>query len=282
MARMESPPLPGGNLVSDIHTEREVAFAMALHDRLGAGSSAAILQSQELADIICRKAKKPMLMVIGGKDATTNASIEGVECYDPDTQEWATMQPMPFPRRGLAAAAIQGRMYLMGGQYTGAYSSTDSPIFCRYHPNAMVQSCGDRRGDWRHEAPLPTARSYLAASEGEDEDGLYAIGGFEGSLGNRYLSTVERYSARRDEWTACADISSGRSHLAATTLNQSVFALGGYSDGHAWAEVERYDAGKDIWVKEAPMPTARDSLAAASLGGTHLKPCTTVVLRCKP
>lgn len=37
----------------------QVAFAMALHDRLGAGSSAAILQSQELADIICRKAKKP-------------------------------------------------------------------------------------------------------------------------------------------------------------------------------------------------------------------------------
>ena len=28
----------------------------------------------------------------------------------------------PFARRGLAAAAIKGRMYLVGGQYSGAYS----------------------------------------------------------------------------------------------------------------------------------------------------------------
>jgi N-acetylneuraminic acid mutarotase len=135
----------------------------------------------------------------------------------------------------------------------------------------MVQSCGDRMGDWRHEAPLPTARSYLAATCGEDEDSLYAIGGFEGSLGMRYLATVERYSASRDEWVECPGIEGGRSHLAAATLRNgsngsSVFALGGYSDGRAWADVERFDAGRGAWVKEAAMPTARDSLAAVALG----------------
>jgi hypothetical protein len=74
---------------------------MALHDRLGADSAASVLQSEEIADLICKRAKKPMLMVIGGKDPTNNSSIEAVECYDPDTKEWASMQSMvitPAPR----------------------------------------------------------------------------------------------------------------------------------------------------------------------------------------
>ncbi len=37
-----------------------------------------------------------------------------------------------------------------------------------------------------------SARSYLAATVAGG--GIYALGGFEGTQGNRYLATVERYS----------------------------------------------------------------------------------------
>mmetsp|Transcript_48990 Transcript_48990/g.98007 ORF Transcript_48990/g.98007 Transcript_48990/m.98007 type:complete len:359 (+) Transcript_48990:140-1216(+) len=255
------------NTVTDLHRDRDVAFAMTLHARLGRNSTAQRIGSDELCHLICNAAKKPVICVVGGKDPSTNESIPTVECYEPDSETWAVMEPMPYPRRGLAAVSLDQRLYVVGGQYTGAYTSPTgkAPMYCTYHANAMVQSFSDRYGDWRSEEPLPTARSYLAATVAEG--GIYALGGFEGTQGNRYLATVERYSPAEKQWKSCATLPKARSHLASATLKGQVLALGGYADGMATSTVERYEPVADRWVEEKGMPTARDSLASSELMG---------------
>mmetsp|Transcript_28579 Transcript_28579/g.92201 ORF Transcript_28579/g.92201 Transcript_28579/m.92201 type:complete len:128 (+) Transcript_28579:100-483(+) len=104
-------------MMTDWHMERELSFAMSLHHRLGGNSMARMLQSEELCNLVCKMAKTPVLCVIGGKDHQSNDSISAVECYEPDSQRWFKLPPMPFPRRGLAAAALDDRVYIVGGQY---------------------------------------------------------------------------------------------------------------------------------------------------------------------
>uniref|UniRef100_A0A7S4NPE7 Uncharacterized protein n=2 Tax=Guillardia theta TaxID=55529 RepID=A0A7S4NPE7_GUITH len=254
-------------MMTDWHMERELSFAMSLHHRLGGNSMARMLQSEELCNLVCKMAKTPVLCVIGGKDHQSNDSISAVECYEPDSQRWFKLPPMPFPRRGLAAAALDDRVYIVGGQYCGQYTppSGTAPIFCRYHPNAMVQSFSDKLGDWRNEAPLPTARSYLAATALKGQ--LYALGGFDGTLGNRYLATVEKYCPLMDTWVSCSPLPSERSHLASAAYGNSIYVFGGYCSGAAVSYVDVYDVVTDEWKRGPCMPTARDSLAAAVLNG---------------
>lgn len=167
---------------------------------------------------------------------------------------------------------------LFSGQYTPP--SGTAPIFCRkplpqtakvgnsrsrYHPNAMVQSFSDKLGDWRNEAPLPTARSYLAATALKGQ--LYALGGFDGTLGNRYLATVEKYCPLMDTWVSCSPLPSERSHLASAAYGNSIYVFGGYCSGAAVSYVDVYDVVTDEWKRGPCMPTARDSLAAAVLNG---------------
>ncbi|MDR2707371.1 MAG: hypothetical protein LBB87_01295 [Nitrososphaerota archaeon] len=42
--------------------------------------------------------------------------VAAVECYDPASDSWVTLEPMPTPRVGFAIAAYQGKIYCIGGQ----------------------------------------------------------------------------------------------------------------------------------------------------------------------
>eukprot|EP00293_Proteomonas_sulcata_P013487 CAMPEP_0184306820 /NCGR_PEP_ID=MMETSP1049-20130417/15715_1 /TAXON_ID=77928 /ORGANISM="Proteomonas sulcata, Strain CCMP704" /LENGTH=371 /DNA_ID=CAMNT_0026619165 /DNA_START=258 /DNA_END=1374 /DNA_ORIENTATION=- len=274
--------------LADFHSERELAFAMGLHDRLGRSSTAAALRSDELCNLIAHKSKKPMMFVVGGKNPTTNESIAGVEAFEPETKKWYTTSNMvdhhpcqsglyhidlnhcvnlALSEEGSRGGGYRQQLYVLGGQHSGKYTSPTgkAPLYCRYHANAMVQSTSDRYGDWRDEEPMPTARSYLAATALEGK--IYALGGFEGTLGNRYLATVETYDPETRHWATCAELPFERSHLAAASTGGKLLALGGYCSGSTTSAVDRYDPTADKWAQEKSMPTARDSLAAVECSG---------------
>lgn len=42
--------------------------------------------------------------------------LRDVEVYSPDTDSWHATPPMAAPRTSLAAAALGGRLYAVGGQ----------------------------------------------------------------------------------------------------------------------------------------------------------------------
>src|SRR5439155_16887117 len=106
--------------------------------------------------------------VFGGLDGAGNV-LNSVECYNPSTNIWTVVAPMPTARWG--APAVMGpsnRLFVLGGSLG---SDTVGPA------TNVVESYNPVSNTWSTQVPMPTARSFLAAAFGAD-DRIYAFGGF--------------------------------------------------------------------------------------------------------
>ncbi|MEW6208225.1 MAG: LamG-like jellyroll fold domain-containing protein [Acidobacteriota bacterium] len=122
------------------------------------------------------------LYVIGGFDNSSGSLIElaTVEAYDPATNTWTSKAPMPTARHALAASAVNGIIYAIGGFNGGALATVEA-----YDPATNT---------WTTMPPLPMARHSLAA--GEINGALYAVGGRNSS--NTVVATVESFTPPPD------------------------------------------------------------------------------------
>jgi N-acetylneuraminic acid mutarotase len=72
------------------------------------------------------------------------------EAYDPGTDAWQTRAPMPTARSGIAAAVLEGKIFVVGGEApSGTFNQVEA-----YDPKA---------NSWSTFAPLPTPRHGLGA-----------------------------------------------------------------------------------------------------------------------
>jgi hypothetical protein len=73
-----------------------------------------------------------MIYVAGGEVTTKDlvAAFKCVEAYDPVTNSWITLPPMPMPRHGIAGAVIGNRFHLVSGmmQSAGALTFLDPTL----------------------------------------------------------------------------------------------------------------------------------------------------------
>src|SRR4029077_12682938 len=62
------------------------------------------------------------IYVAGGEVTTKQlvAAFRGIEAYEPATNSWITLPPMPMPRHGVAGAVIGNRFHLVSGMITSA------------------------------------------------------------------------------------------------------------------------------------------------------------------
>jgi N-acetylneuraminic acid mutarotase len=117
--------------------------------------------------------------VIGGR-WSDRGNVDTLQSYDPATDTWEDLPPMPTARGGLAAATIDGRIHVVGGESFGDGSRT-FPEQAAYDPEI------DR---WQTLEGLPTARHGLAAAAYDGE--LYVIAGGE-TPGLSVSGIVERF-----------------------------------------------------------------------------------------
>jgi N-acetylneuraminic acid mutarotase len=68
------------------------------------------------------------LYVIGGEGNPEADSrvFDQVEAYDLAADAWETLEPMPNPRHGMGAAAVDGRVYVPGGAAVQAFGAVDT------------------------------------------------------------------------------------------------------------------------------------------------------------
>jgi N-acetylneuraminic acid mutarotase len=215
-------------------------------------------------------------------------------------ESWSTKADMPTARSHLAAAAANGKIYVIGGyaleesatneEYdpaTNTWTTKAEMPTARCHlaaaaVNGRIYVFGGHDGSsdlatneeydpvtnmWTTKADLPTARRALAAAVVNGK--IYAIGGYlEDGLGTGYLATVEEYDPLVDAWSTKLDMPTARRHLAAAAVNGKIYAIGGFNlDTYDLATVEEYDPLGDAWTTKPDMPTGRYKLAAASVDG---------------
>jgi RNA polymerase sigma factor (sigma-70 family) len=102
--------------------------------------------------------------------------LSTVEEYDPVTDIWTKKADMPIERFELAASALNGKIYVVGGGSEGRSQST----VWEYDPITDT---------WREVADMPTRRASLSSAVVDGK--IYAIGGYGPGLVP--LPTVEEY-----------------------------------------------------------------------------------------
>src|ERR671933_551330 len=157
---------------------------------------------------------------------------------------WTSGAPMPTERAEVGAAAVAGRIYVVGA-YSGVTNANEA-----YDPAS---------DSWQTLAPLPRSLNHACAVGTSTT--LYVIGGFDPSAGNRPVDSTYAYDPASDTWSARASLPTARGALACSLVGGSIYAIGGVSPGGDTGANEVYDTATDTWADAASMPTPRDHLA---------------------
>ncbi len=108
---------------------------------------------------------------------------------------------------------------------------------------------------------MTTARYDAAAAL--IDDSVYVCGGYDRTS---WLSSCEK--SRLGRWTGIAAMNQMRPGLAMVTVDQKLFAFGGYNGRRYFlSSVERYDRESNRWEMVSPMPTNRSNPGAAVFNG---------------
>jgi N-acetylneuraminic acid mutarotase len=176
-----------------------------------------------------------------GNGSTYGLTLNSTEEYDPATDTWQSRAPMPTARWSVMGAAVNGRIYAIGGKSGSVMRAVEI-----YDPASDTWSTG---------APMPTARCCGAAVTFDGQ--IYVIGGGDG-----YLTAVERYDPVTDTWAIEPGMPTGRSSHTAQAAGGRLYAMGGWN-GAVLEINEAFDPSTSTWHGAAPLPTRRNGLASA-------------------
>jgi len=206
------------------------------------------------------------LYVAGGRieDLVTNKFWR----YDPIADTWTELPSMPFPRYAPMMQAVNGKLYLFGGQSSHGNDDTSMMIF------------DVAKNTWRTEEYALGNERYMAGSV--VLNGLiYLVGGRDREQVS--LRTCDVYDPSRDRWRSCTNMHLGRADFGLAVVNSRLMAIGGENyAGSApepsaitfegdinrtitqTTEISSTDAGG--WISGPWLPFPRHGMAVAALG----------------
>jgi len=191
-----------------------------------------------------------LLYAIGGMLMGDGGYFNHNEVYDPQSDSWATLTPMPTARSNVGAAVVDGVIYVPGGYYDGSYLNTHEAY--------------DIAGDsWSSKAPLPTAYSggVVAAVNGR----IYHMGG---SPSGGHTNANYEYDPITDSWSTKTAAPEVFAYAGGTVLNGHIYIAGGWlSSSSASTRFLRYDPVGDSWTVLTPMNQGRQSPGLVAAGG---------------
>ncbi len=141
------------------------------------------------------------------------------EVYDPETNTWKTLSPMPTARDHLTVSVEGKKLYAVGGR-----------IKVNYNHNLDINEAFDAEtGNWNQLAPLPTPRSGITSQVLE---GMVHIFGGESAKGT--FVENEAYDPSKNEWKTFQPMPSGRHGLASVLWKNEIHILTGGPKPGGW------------------------------------------------
>jgi len=189
-----------------------------------------------------------VLYAFGG--TSRGQCLSTVEAYDAASGTWASKRSMPTSRCNTAAVALDGLIYVVGGNANGILSYDLVEV---YDPVA---------DSWTRAASMHTARALPAAAVLNGQ--IHVVGGYSG--GRPALGKHEVYDIGTHSWESRGDIPTPRTAMAAVASSGRLYVLGGLV---GWprvmtAAVEAYDPRLDDIPRrieqQRPRPEDRVSL----------------------
>jgi len=212
------------------------------------------------------------IYVAGGILSAAPGFTNLFDAYDPASNAWKTLAPLPEARHHIALAAAGGKIYGIGG-FSGAIPD--------WRAHASVFAYDTRADRWSSGPSLPQARAEgVVATVG---DKIYFIGGrIPTSPEAKHISEhadtsrAEALDVQSGRWSRIADAPSARNSAAGAVIGNKIYVVGGrqmvaQADGRSRpvnvATLEVYDPARDRWETRAPMPLPQGGLAAAAHDG---------------
>ncbi len=190
-----------------------------------------------------------MFVVLSGLAALGMSAAEAQ-----DQGSWSTAAPMPTARAEVGVAALDGKIYVVGGTAQGRW---DSPLNYEYDPAT---------DHWRERAPLPHGLSHVGVVGLNGK--LYAFGGFTGIVHVGAMNLAFVYDPAADTWQPIAPLSSPRASIGVAAVGGKIHVVGGRGLDKVTVNIhEVYDPATNQWSKAAPLPLARDHLGIAVIDG---------------
>lgn len=165
---------------------------------------------------------------------TSSQLIPTHQAYNPQTDIWSILDPLPVARFNFQACAVSGKIYVMGG-IEGPSGSVRNDI---YDPVGNSWSTG---------ADLPHGRSQFALSVLNGK--IHAIGGFD-PTGPAEIAFHDVYDPQMNTWSTAAPLPVAGADVGGPVVGGKIYAF--LTDGRTFA----YDPGMNTWSpkKEAPNP----------------------------
>jgi N-acetylneuraminic acid mutarotase len=193
------------------------------------------------------------IYVFGG--ASNNTYLNATEVYDPTTDSWETRTSMPTARGLLQANVVDDKIYLIGGYGNQTINevyepATDSWTTKSSIPTGVASYCSavvdnkiivisgtatnltqiyDPQADtWSSGAYIPVKVYGAAVAVVKDTEGtkaVYVIGGETDVFSPQNITQI--YFPKNNSWSTGASLPNVNSRLSATTVDNSIYTIGG-------------------------------------------------------
>jgi hypothetical protein len=147
---------------------------------------------------------------------------------------WATKAPIPQAERGVRAAVVNGKIYVMGGS-----------INYEYDPVTAV---------WVEKTPMPTPRNWFGIAVYQNK--IYAMGG------RTCMNVLEVYDPLRDTWESMEPIPVNISDIDVNVVNGKIYLIGQVG---SQSLNMMYDIAEDSWSNKTTMPYPACSYATTAV-----------------
>ncbi|MCR9143969.1 MAG: DUF6519 domain-containing protein [bacterium] len=176
-------------------------------------------------------------MYVFGGSTWSGSTLTGVtdttRVYDPTTDAWTSLAALPTPRSNGSAVAVDGRIYVIGGD-SNPSSGVALSANEAFDPDANA---------WSVRADMPTARTNSAVAVLNDR--VYVFGGNQ--VTNAGLNALEVYDPAADSWTTRAPMPFSGFGMIAAVVDHRIHVIGGISGGADLNIYKIYDPATDSW-----------------------------------
>ena len=179
------------------------------------------------------------------------------EAYNPVTNTWATVAPLPAALDHIQGVELNGLIYYIGGLSCWPNCSVGTVYI--YNPTTNTFTTG---------ASMPAGRDRGAGGVAAYNGKIYYAGGLHVGTDVAWL---DAYDPATNSWASLPNMPEVRDHFHAVVVGNRFYAIGGrrsdVSLDATTAVNDYFDFGTTTWVTgNAPLPTPRAGFAAAAVG----------------
>ena len=193
------------------------------------------------------------MYVVGGFDSRSNIT-SSVQVYDPSSDSWGQIAPLPIGMHHPNVAVIDGRLFVLGALIEHTFTATGT--VWEYWPDE------DR---WLERTRMPPGTERGASAVGVIGGMAYVAGGVRVTA----VAEVTAYDATRDSWTTeVPNLPNALDHLTGEVVDGTFYVMGGRRGTltSVVGDVYAFTPGSG-WKRRTPMPTSRAGTASGVVNG---------------